>query len=239
MQPVRRQTLIGQVTEQLREEILSGRWAIGARIPTEPELCELTGTSRNTIREAVQALAHAGMLERRQGSGTYVLSVGGSGSAIADYFAAANDRDLIELRQTLEVTAAGLAAQRRDEDDIEHLRALLRRRNELWAPSQVAPQHVEDAISTDIAVHRAVVAASHNALYLELYDSLLGLMDHYMRGNPIGAECSFEDEHTKLVESVIAGDIDAAKAATEQLFTELSLRRKLPVGTFSTLRTTS
>ena len=87
MQPVRRQTLIGQVTEQLREEILSGRWAIGARIPTEPELCELTGTSRNTIREAVQALAHAGMLERRQGSGTYVLSVGGSGSAIADYFA--------------------------------------------------------------------------------------------------------------------------------------------------------
>ena len=110
MQPVRRQTLIGQVTEQLREEILSGRWAIGARIPTEPELCELTGTSRNTIREAVQALVHAGMLERRQGSGTYVLSVGGSGSAIADYFAAANDRDLIELRQTLEVTAAGLAA---------------------------------------------------------------------------------------------------------------------------------
>ncbi|ALR11698.1 GntR family transcriptional regulator [Mycobacteroides saopaulense] len=235
MQPVRRQTLIGQVTEQLREEILSGRWAIGARIPTEPELCELTGTSRNTIREAVQALVHAGMLERRQGSGTYVLSLGGGGSAIADYFAAANDRDLIELRQTLEVTAAGLAAQRRDEDDIEQLRALLRRRNELWAPLHVAPQHVEDAISTDIAVHRAVVAASHNALYLELYDSLLGLMDHYMRGNPIGAECSFEHEHTKLVEGVIAGDIEAAEAATEQLFAELSLRRKLPGRNFSHL----
>jgi len=239
MQPVRRQTLIGQVTEQLREEILSGRWAIGARIPTEPELCELTGTSRNTIREAVQALAHAGMLERRQGSGTYVLSAGGSGSAIADYFAAANDRDLIELRQTLEVTAAGLAAQRRDEDDIEQLRALLRRRNELWAPRDVAPHDVEEAISTDIAVHRAVVAASHNALYLELYDSLLGLMDHYMRGNPIGAECSFEHEHTRLVEGVIAGDIEAATSATEHLFTELSLRRNQPGGTFRTIGTTS
>ncbi len=92
--------------------------------------------------------------------------------------------DLIELRQTLEVTAAGLAAQRRDEDDIEQLRALLVRRNELWAPHHVEPHNVEEAISTDIAVHRAVVAASHNALYLELYDSLLGLMDHYMRGNP-------------------------------------------------------
>jgi DNA-binding FadR family transcriptional regulator len=71
-----------------------------------------------------------------------------------------------------------------------------------------------------------VVAASHNALYLELYDSLLGLMDHYMRGNPIGAECSFEHEHTMLVEAVIAGDIDAATTATERLFTELSLRRR-------------
>lgn len=131
----------------------------------------------------------------------------GGGSAIADYFAAANNRDLIELRQTLEVTAAGLAAQRRDEDDIEQLRALLVRRNELWAPRHVEPHNVEEAISTDIAVHRAVVAASHNALYLELYDSLLGLMDHYMRGNPIGAECSFEHEHTRLVESIIAGDI--------------------------------
>ncbi|OAT68199.1 GntR family transcriptional regulator [Mycobacteroides immunogenum] len=228
MQPVRRQTLIGQVTEQLREEIRSGRWAIGARIPTEPELCELTGTSRNTIREAVQALVHAGMLERRQGSGTYVLSLGGSGAAIADYFAAASDRDLIELRQTLEVTAAGLAAQRRDEDDIEQLRALLRRRNELWTPRQVPPQDVEDAIATDIALHRTVVAASHNALYLELYESLLGLMDHYMRGNPIGAECSFEHEHTRLVEAVIAGDTGAAKSATEQLFTELRLRRDQP-----------
>lgn len=227
MQPVRRQTLIGQVTEQLREEIVSGRWAIGARIPTEPELCELTGTSRNTIREAVQALVHAGMLERRQGSGTYVLSLGGS-SAIADYFAAANNRDLIELRQTLEVTATGLAAQRRDEDDIEQLRALLVRRNELWAPHHVEPHNVEEAISTDIAVHRAVVAASHNALYLELYDSLLGLMDHYMRGNPIGAECSFEHEHTRLVESVIAGDIGGATSATEQLFAELRLSRDQP-----------
>lgn len=223
VQPVRRQTLIGQITDQLRAEILSGHWPIGARIPTESELSELTGASRNTIREAVQALVHAGMLERRQGSGTYVLSLGG-GSALSDYFAAAKERDLLELRYTLEVTAAGLAAQRRDDEDIAELRKLLRHRNDLWSPAQVASQDVEDAIATDIALHRAVVAASHNALYLELYDSLLGQLDHYMRGNPIGAECSFEREHTMLVDGVVAGDVDAAKAATKQLFTELRLR---------------
>lgn len=225
MQPVHRQTLIGKVTEQLRHEVVSGRWAIGTRIPTEPELCELTGTSRNTIREAVQALVHAGMLERRQGSGTYVLSLGGS-AALADYFAAADDRDLLELRQSLEVTAAGLAAQRRDEDDIEQLRSLLRRRNELWAQEQVAPHDVDEAIGTDIAIHRAVVAASHNSLYLEVYDSLLGLLEHHVRGNPIGAQNSFEREHTMLVEGVIAGDADTAKAATEQLLNEVALRRR-------------
>ncbi len=74
MQPVRRSTLITQVTDQLRDEIRSGKWPVGSRIPTEPELSELTGTGRNTVREAVQALVHTGLLERRQGSGTYVLA---------------------------------------------------------------------------------------------------------------------------------------------------------------------
>ena len=87
MQPVRRASLISQVTEQLRNEIRSGTWPIGSKIPTEPELSELTGTGRNTVREAVQALVHAGMLERRQGSGTYVVAVSDLGGTLGNYFA--------------------------------------------------------------------------------------------------------------------------------------------------------
>ncbi|GAA1016321.1 hypothetical protein GCM10009551_104690 [Nocardiopsis tropica] len=159
MQPVRRQTLIAQVTEQLRAEIASGRWPVGSRIPTETELRELTGTARNTVREAVQALVHAGMLERRQGSGTYVLSACAS-SALGDYFAAARDTDLLELREALDVTAAGLAAQRRDEEDIAELRRLLAHRNALWSPERVAEGNQEEAVRTDLAMQRGMAASS-------------------------------------------------------------------------------
>src|SRR4051812_11560502 len=74
LRTARRAGLIEQVIDQLREQIVAGTWAIGTRIPTEAELAQLTGTSRNTVREAVQSLVHAGLLERRQGSGTYVLA---------------------------------------------------------------------------------------------------------------------------------------------------------------------
>src|ERR687885_2984506 len=83
LRTARRAGLIEQVIDQLREQIVAGTWAIGARIPTEAELAQLTGTSRNTVREAVQSLVHAGLLERRQGSGTYVLAaseLAGAGS---------------------------------------------------------------------------------------------------------------------------------------------------------------
>src|SRR3982751_6481904 len=65
LRTARRAGLIEQVIDQLREQIVAGTWAIGARIPTEAELAQLTGTSRNTVREAVQSLVHAGLLERR------------------------------------------------------------------------------------------------------------------------------------------------------------------------------
>src|ERR687886_1754612 len=83
LRTARRGGLIERVIEQLREQIVAGPWAIGARTPTEAELAQLTGTSRNTVREAVQSLVHAGLLERRQGSGTYVLAASELAGAVS------------------------------------------------------------------------------------------------------------------------------------------------------------
>src|SRR3954447_14276526 len=74
LRTARRAGLIEQVIEQLREQIVGGTWPIGGPIASEAASAQLTGTSRNTVREAVQSLVHSGLLERRQGSGTYVLA---------------------------------------------------------------------------------------------------------------------------------------------------------------------
>lgn len=208
VQPVRRTSLIAQVTDQLRAEIRSGRWPIGSRIPTEPELTELTGTGRNTVREAVQALVHAGMLERRQGSGTYVIAASDLGGALTKYFADAVERDVLELRQALDVQAARLAALRRDEHDVDTLQGLLDRRKQAWDRDNTA------AVDADVALHRAIVAASHNTVYLEFYDSLLPVIEAVIRSRTTRYGDDFHTEHAELVDAVIAGDGDrAARAA--------------------------
>ncbi|MGA9873445.1 MAG: FadR/GntR family transcriptional regulator [Rhodococcus sp. (in: high G+C Gram-positive bacteria)] len=216
MQQVQRSSLITQVTAQLREEIIAERWPVGSRIPTEAELCELTGTGRNTVREAVQALAHAGMVERRQGSGTFVMATSALGGTLGQYFADAQDRDVTELRRALEVTAATLAAQRRDAEDIRALTEALARRTASWADDPV-----DVAVRVDARFHRAIVAASHNAIYLEFYDSLLPVIEQAMSHHVITAGNDYDDEHTALVDAIVRGDTEGARIAASTFFDEL------------------
>jgi GntR family transcriptional regulator len=61
-----------QLAELLEQEIASGRWAPGARIPSEPELCEQFGLSRTTIRQALARLEQRGLIQRLKGQGTFV-----------------------------------------------------------------------------------------------------------------------------------------------------------------------
>lgn len=223
MQTVKRESLIAQVTGQLRAEISAGRWSVGERIPTEPELQELTGTSRNTVREAVQALVHAGLLERRQGSGTYVTATDESRVAFGDFFAAARRRDLLELREGLEVTAAGLAARRRTRDDITALRTLLADTRRSWAAHRDGDGAAMDAaVAADTQLHRAIVAASHNEIYLEFYDLLLPALREAIADHQHRVADSYEDMHAVLVDSVVDGDEAAARAAARALLVRVS-----------------
>ncbi|GAB3238634.1 FadR/GntR family transcriptional regulator [Kineosporia babensis] len=207
LRPSRRAGLIEQVIEQLRSQITSGAWPVGERIPTETELSQLTATSRNTVREAVQSLVHAGLLERRQGSGTYVLAASELAGAVSRRVADARRLDVLEVRRTLEVGAARLAASRRTPADISKLR-------ELHARRQAARTHgdVEQLVIADVSLHRAIVQASHNPLLVDLYENLLDSLQENVRVN-VTVIAPEDDDHSALVEAVISGN--AEQAATE------------------------
>src|SRR6478609_4978623 len=128
----RRTGLIDATVAQLRARITSGDWPVGTRIPPEPALVELLGVGRNTVREAVQSLVHAGLLERRQGSGTYVLSVSELAVSMGRQIADARQRDVIEVRRSLEVEAARLAARRRTTADVATITGLRDQRAEAY-----------------------------------------------------------------------------------------------------------
>ncbi|MFI6118259.1 FadR/GntR family transcriptional regulator [Streptomyces sp. NPDC051064] len=204
----RRSALADQVIAQLRNQITTGEWPVGSRIPTEPELVEQLGVARNTVREAVRALAHNGLLDIRQGSGTYVVATSELAGVMHRRFADADPRHVAELRSTLESSAARLAALRRTDRDLRQLDALMVRREETWASGDT-----EAFVAADATLHLAVVAASHNDVLTELYADLNDLLRDYLRDD-VGSKLGPQElmDHARLVEAIRAGDAETAAA---------------------------
>src|SRR5882757_9087799 len=183
LEPVpRAATLADQVITRLRAEIVAGAWPVGSRIPTEPELVEHLGVARNTIREAVRALAHNGLLDIRQGSGTYVAATSELAGVMGRRFAGADPLHVAELRSSLEATAAALAARRRNEADLRHLDTLLERRKRAWDSGEA-----EAFVEADATLHLAVVASSHNDVLTALYADLGQVLRDFLRAD-LGTE---------------------------------------------------
>ncbi|MFD5299201.1 FadR/GntR family transcriptional regulator [Streptomyces mutabilis] len=204
----RRSALSEQVIAALRQQIASGEWPVGSRIPAEPELVDQLGVARNTVREAVRALAHNGLLDIRQGSGTYVVATSELAGVMQRRFAEADPRHVAELRSTLESAAARLAAERRTEKDLKQLDALLARREDAWQTGDA-----EAYVTADSTFHLAVVAASHNDVMTAMYADLGEVMRDWLRVD-VGSELTPETrmDHTRLVDAIRAGDAETAHA---------------------------
>jgi DNA-binding FadR family transcriptional regulator len=203
----RRSALADQVIAQLREQITSGEWPVGSRIPTEPELVERLGVARNTVREAIRALAHNGLLDIRQGSGTYVAATSELAGVMHRRFADAPADEVAELRSALEAAAGRLAARRRTGRDLAQLDALLARREAAWATGEV-----ERFVAADAAFHLAVVRASHNEVLTAVYADLGTVVRSLLR-HDVGDELRPEDhvDHGRLVAAIRAADEETAE----------------------------
>ncbi|GAA1931942.1 FadR/GntR family transcriptional regulator [Nocardioides hwasunensis] len=210
---MRREGLIDQVAARFQGEISTGRWPVGERIPTESQLVSEFGVGRNTVREALQALVHAGLLSREQGRGTFVISSSELTAPLARGLSGGSRRDYLELRLALDSTAASLAASRRSDADVELLRDLRQRREASW--------HTGDPdlrASADLALHRAIVAATHNPLYLQLYSSMIDVFAIHMRDDEDGSEDPAHGHHHDLVEAIAEGEPARAGALVAAIF---------------------
>lgn len=155
----------GRLIEGLGRAIVGGRYAPGDLLPREAELIEEYGVSRTSLREAMKVLAAKGLIEIRQKAGTRVRDESlwnafdtdllawyteeGKGEAII--------RDLVELRQILEPSAARLAASRATMADLKRIDQA----HQAMAESVRDPARYADS---DVAFHMAIFSASHNVL---------------------------------------------------------------------------
>ncbi|MFD4992277.1 FadR/GntR family transcriptional regulator [Cellulosimicrobium cellulans] len=207
-EPMRRVGLIDQAAARFREEVVSGRWPVGERIPTEAGLVAEFGIGRNTVREALQSLVHAGLLRREQGRGTFVISSSELTGTLERQLAGGSRRHYLELRLALDSTAASLAAASRTDADVVLLRELRDRREAAWSTDDP-----DARASADLDLHRAIVAATHNPLYVTLYSSMLDVFAVHMRDDESGDEDAAHRRHHELVEAIADGDADRAAAS--------------------------
>jgi DNA-binding FadR family transcriptional regulator len=211
----RRTGLIDSTVQELRGRISSGEWSVGSRIPPEPQLVALLGVGRNTVREAVQSLVHAGLLERRQGSGTYVLSASELAASMGRQIADARQRDVVEVRRALEVEAARLASRRRTALDAG---ALMDRRDER-AVAYVSAD-LDAMVATDLALHHTIVRAAGNPVLLSLYENLIDAIGENIRFNFV-TDYHGQSAHDGLVDAIVAGDEVRAVKETDHYLSAL------------------
>ncbi len=168
---IERKKLGDQVIHQLQEKISLGELKPGEKIPTETELMTLFGVGRSTVREAVRVLAKAGLLEVRQGDGTYVLDRTNNLEPLEHRLRRASILEVYEVRRALELEIAKLAARRRSEEDLLAMRESLAKRREA--------RRVNDNrsyVDADLFFHLAIAAASKNSVLTDLYFSFSNTM---------------------------------------------------------------
>ncbi|MEU6220646.1 FadR/GntR family transcriptional regulator [Streptomyces sp. NPDC047022] len=211
LDPLRPNSLADQAAQRLRAEIADGTWAVGDKLPGETTLAKTLGVGRSTVREAVRALAAAGLVRARQGAGVFVTATMPHEdwptrlrqSAITEIY---------EVRAMLEVEAAQLAAQRRTPEDIAALDAALELRR------RAADGTDAEFVDADISLHVAIVVAAHNSLLTGLFEEFLpalrrGLTDLLELTALRSGDASHGDEsHAALVDAVRRGDARSAGA---------------------------
>ncbi|UOT05572.1 FadR family transcriptional regulator [Rhodococcus opacus] len=218
---IRRHLLTDQAADLLRARIASGEWEVGAKLPGETTLAAELGVGRSTVREAVRMLAGLGMVESRQGAGVFLRR----SSPRQDWdrvLRTEEIRHVVEVRHTVEIEAARLAASRRDEADVAALRRALDARSAASGAGAAA------FVDADIALHRAVVVAAHNPVLTELFETfvprlreamldLMDVMDLTAHSEPDA------DAHRLLVDAIADGDAEeAVRVSTDHL---MRLRR--------------
>ena len=213
--PLIKRSLGDQALEQLRLRIAQGAWAVGERLPTEPELCAELGISRNTVREAMRVLAFSGLIEIRQGDGSYLRSMTdplGTMRALSHCTLGQAQ----ETRQILEVEAIGLAAQRRTASDLRALRTALDTSAALYQGD------LEAYISADLAFHQRLVDAAHNPALSELYQYFSAIVGAQLRQtlNLSPRRQAVFDLHVALLDAVEQQDPERAKSLCRQLINE-------------------
>ena len=194
-----------QVYEQLKTLLLDGHWRPGEKIPSEAELCRLTGVSRVSVRTALKSLTAQGFLVSRQGEGTFVVDI--SVDMNMDLLVPIIGLDkksiieVLEFRKIIEVGLIPLLFENLSDEDLAYLR------QNVEDLENTPEGQIETITELDLAFHKKLCLISGNSLIIKVNQILSDLFRKSMQdvvialGNQTG-----RIYHRRIYEAMRNGD---------------------------------
>ena len=220
-QPVQKQSLSDAVFEQLRDKIVSGEMAAGAKLPSERALCELLGVNRGAVREALKRLEQAHLVSIQHGGATRILewqesagldlmtSMLFTSDGQVNYTAA---RSVVEMRSALAPDIARLAAMRGGEGAADALALLA---NQMRG----AGDDLAQVQTLALAFWGQLASASGNLAYRLVYNTLRESYQKFqgLLTQVLAEEYRDADAYLAIADAVRAGDSERAEQIARRL----------------------
>jgi DNA-binding FadR family transcriptional regulator len=205
------------VQAQIMRLVDRGEFPRGCKLPTEGELSARFGVSRPVLREALQALKDAGVVQSQRGSGTIVVRGAAPGAAMLPAVRTMADLvRLYEFRIVLEGAVAALAAEHHAPDTLADIRTAL-----LRAEDAVGGEAPGLMLDLNFAFHRAVARATQNPYHLATVESLpnfVGMvrLNTASFGTDVAARARLVlEQHWVIFEAIRVRDAARAQAEME------------------------
>lgn len=208
IKPIKSKRTTEIILDQIKSFMIRGHLKPGDKLPTEMELAEKFEVSRTSVREALSALSLTGILEIRQGEGIFVKRSPSNAVIEPLSFILLLEKDqlqnILEVRKALEIEAADLAAQRRDKDDLNSIRAAVE------AMEKDLPEAVNSE-NIDLSFHLALAKASKNPLLDRLMNTVQEIISqtlHVTRALWLnsGSTQRLYEEHKEIYLAIAAKD---------------------------------
>ena len=215
--------LSDQIADQLEHMITDSGMTVGQRLPSERVLAERFNVSRPSLREAIRVLTSKGLVDSKQGGGTYIKQTTIDAALTDPILNLVSNRedffhDVLEVRHALDGQAAYYAASRATDDDRKKITA---------AYEEMIRLHVEgddpmrEALA-DATFHLTITESSHNVVLLHIMRSLFLLLQESIKHNLDKlytiprVHDPLTNQHHNLMDAVVKGDPDRARIAAQE-----------------------
>lgn len=206
LQKINKQNISDMVYQRLEQCILEKQWLPGEKIPAENTLAQQLGVSRVTVRSALQRLASMGLVETRQGGGTYIKkqAEGEALQLLKPYLLQTRPdvKYFLEYRLAMEPEIAAMAAERATPQQLEQIRGHLARYLEAVGNGDPGSIRFHDS-----QLHYAIAVASENPLIIQIYEIIKDIYSSNLNQivSDVGTKAGIR-YHRKIVDAIAMGN---------------------------------